>query len=44
MAFLKEYAFEIDAAQAKLYLRHWAAGREIPAHINSDVLRLGSRS
>ncbi|WP_208640151.1 hypothetical protein [Massilia violaceinigra] len=36
MAFLKEYAFEIDAASGQV-LRHWAAGREIPAHINSDV-------
>jgi hypothetical protein len=37
MAYLKEYAFEIDAREAKV-LRHWAAGREIPAHINSDVI------
>jgi hypothetical protein len=37
MAFLKEYAFEIDAASGRV-LRHWAAGREIPAHINSDVV------
>jgi hypothetical protein len=36
MAFLKEYAFEIDA-DAKRVTRHWAAGREIPAHINSDL-------
>lgn len=36
MAFLKEYAFEIDAAGGQV-LRHWAAGRELPAHINSDV-------
>ena len=36
MAFLKEYAFEIDAASGAV-LRHWAAGREVPAHINSDV-------
>jgi hypothetical protein len=36
MAFLKEYAFEIDAAE-KQVLRHWATGRETPAHINSDV-------
>jgi hypothetical protein len=36
MAFLKEYAFEIDARRARV-LRHWAAGREIPAHINSDI-------
>lgn len=36
MAHLKEYAFEIDAASGRV-LRHWAAGRDIPAHINSDV-------
>jgi hypothetical protein len=36
MAFLKEYAFEIDAT-AKRVLRHWATGRETPAHINSDM-------
>ena len=36
MAFLKEYAFEIDAADGRV-TRHWAAGREIPAHINSDM-------
>lgn len=36
IAFLKEYAFEIDAAN-KQVLRHWTAGREVPAHINSDV-------
>ncbi len=36
MAFLKEYAFEIDAAEGRV-LRHWTAGRETPAHINSDV-------
>ena len=36
MAFLKEYAFEIDARQKRVR-RHWAAGREIPAHINSDI-------
>jgi hypothetical protein len=36
MAFRKEYAFEIDA-RAKKVVRHWAAGREIPAHINSDI-------
>jgi len=36
MAYLKEYAFEIDAASGRV-LRHWAAGRELPAHINSDV-------
>jgi hypothetical protein len=36
MAFLKEYAFEIDAAN-KQVLRHWTCSREVPAHINSDV-------
>jgi hypothetical protein len=36
MAWLKEYAFEIDAASAKV-TRHWSAARDIPAHINSDV-------
>ena len=36
MAFLKEYVFEIDAKQKKV-VRHWAAGREVPAHLNSDV-------
>jgi hypothetical protein len=36
MAFLKEYAFEIDAENKKV-LRHWATGRETPAHINSDM-------
>jgi hypothetical protein len=36
IAFFKEYAFEIDAASRRV-LRHWTAGREIPAHINSDV-------
>jgi hypothetical protein len=36
MAFLKEYAFEIDAI-GKRVLRHWATGRETPAHINSDI-------
>ncbi len=36
MAFLKEYAFEIDAA-GKRVVRHWACGRETPAHINSDM-------
>ena len=36
MAFFKEYAFEIDAAEKRV-LRHWACGREIPSHINSDV-------
>lgn len=36
MAYLKEYAFEIDAPSGQVQ-RHWAAGREIPAHINSDI-------
>ena len=36
MAYLKEYAFEIDAASGRV-LRHWAASRDVPAHINSDV-------
>jgi hypothetical protein len=36
MAYLKEYAFEIDAASGRVR-RHWCAGREVPAHINSDV-------
>lgn len=36
MAFLKEYVFEIDAAR-KQVLRHWSAGREVPAHLNSDI-------
>jgi hypothetical protein len=36
MAFLKEYAFEIDAENKKV-LRHWATSRETPAHINSDM-------
>ncbi|MGC3999480.1 MAG: hypothetical protein QM767_19395 [Anaeromyxobacter sp.] len=36
MAFLKEYAYEIDAGTGQV-LRHWSAGRETPAHINSDV-------
>lgn len=36
MAFLKEYAFEIDASEARVR-RHWSCGREFPAHINSDI-------
>jgi hypothetical protein len=36
MAFLKEYAFEIDAASGSI-VRHWTCGRETPAHINSDL-------
>ncbi|MEA3032725.1 MAG: hypothetical protein QOH86_741 [Sphingomonadales bacterium] len=37
MAWLKEYVFEIDVAKARVR-RHWVAGRDIPAHINSDVI------
>ena len=36
MAWLKEYVFEIDLERACVR-RHWVAGRDIPAHINSDV-------
>jgi hypothetical protein len=36
MAYLKEYAFEIDAESGQV-LRHWACSRDVPAHINSDV-------
>ena len=36
MAYFKEYAFEIDAESGRV-LRHWAAGRDVPAHINSDI-------
>jgi hypothetical protein len=36
MAYLKEYAYEIDA-KTKQVTRHWAASRDTPAHINSDV-------
>jgi hypothetical protein len=36
IAWLKEYVFEIDAA-SKQVRRHWATGRETPAHINSDI-------
>jgi hypothetical protein len=36
IAFLKEYAFEIDAGE-KQVRRHWTTSRETPAHINSDV-------
>ena len=36
MSFLKEYAFEIDARQKRVS-RHWSAGREVPAHLNSDI-------
>jgi hypothetical protein len=36
MAYLKEYAFEIDAVNAQVK-RHWVVSRDVPAHINSDV-------
>jgi len=36
MAYLKEYAYEIDAV-SKRVTRHWATSRDTPAHINSDV-------
>lgn len=36
MAWLRQYAFEVDAEQGQV-LRHWAADRDIPAHVNSDV-------
>lgn len=36
MAFLKEYAYEIDPAAGGV-VRHWTCGREVPAHINSDI-------
>lgn len=36
MAFLKEYAYEVDASTRRVR-RHWATSRETPAHINSDV-------
>jgi hypothetical protein len=36
MAWMKEYVFEIDAATGRVR-RHWATGRETPAHINSDI-------
>ena len=36
MAFLKEYAYEIDAPTGQV-LRHWVCSRDVPAHINSDV-------
>jgi hypothetical protein len=36
MGQFKEYAFEIDAETGQV-LRHWAAGHDTPAHINSDV-------
>ena len=36
MAWLKEYVFEIEAETGRVR-RHWATGRETPAHINSDI-------
>ena len=36
IAWLKEYVFEIDAQTGRVR-RHWATGRETPAHINSDI-------
>ena len=36
MAFFKEYVFEIDPVAGRVR-RHWATGRETPAHLNSDV-------
>ena len=36
MAYFKEYVYEIDAETGEV-TRHWSAGREVPAHINSDV-------
>jgi hypothetical protein len=36
MAYFKEYVYEIDAESGEV-TRHWTAGREVPAHINSDV-------
>jgi hypothetical protein len=36
IAYLKEYAFEVDAATGEV-VRHWTCGRDVPAHINSDL-------
>ena len=36
MAYLKEYAFEIDVQSGQV-LRHWVCSRDVPAHINSDI-------
>ena len=36
MSFFKEYVYEIDAETGEV-VRHWTAGREVRAHINSDV-------
>ncbi|MCG7537522.1 hypothetical protein [Pseudoalteromonas sp. OOF1S-7] len=36
ISLFKEYVFEIDAVSGKV-LRHWSAGQDLHAHINSDV-------
>lgn len=36
IAQFKEYVYEIDAASGQV-LRHWSAGQDTPAHVNSDV-------
>lgn len=36
MSNFREYAYEIDAEHGQV-LRHWSAGRDVPAHVNSDV-------
>jgi hypothetical protein len=36
IAQFKEYVFEIDAETGQV-VRHWSAGQDTPAHINSDV-------
>jgi hypothetical protein len=36
LAWLRQYAFEIDAEEGRVE-RHWSADRDVPAHINSDV-------
>jgi hypothetical protein len=36
IAYLKEYAFEIDA-EHQVVRRHWACSRDTAAHINSDI-------
>lgn len=36
VAYLKEYAFEVDADTGSI-VRHWSCGRDVPAHINSDL-------
>lgn len=36
IAQFKEYAFEISAETGQV-LRHWSAGQDTPAHVNSDV-------